>query len=164
MPAVPAPEPVPFRRPSDRAALYAWHAAALAAIEGCHVSNLREVSRLDPERSPPVQEGRPECGWFLAHVARQAVPVPARIYLRSEIDEGGELISDEVLVCELGGEVVDVMEAWPRLCLRPINRSDFAYRMAVRGWAQTSAPDQPQAQTGRRIDWLTVQLPEVPKG
>lgn len=152
----------PFRRPSDRARLYRWHADALAAITTVRVDNLRELAQADPSALPLIEEGNPQCGWFKAIVRRFSAPVPSRIFMRSEVDDDGELVNDERLICEIGGEEFDVMEAWPKLCIRPISRSEYAYLMSVRTWAQQSAPDQPQAKTGRKIDWLTVQIPSIP--
>lgn len=153
-----------IRQPSDREELYRWHAQALAGLVRLGVHDLRELAAADPEAMPQISEGDPQCGYFLAKVRRFAVPVPAKIYVRSVVDDDGELVEPEVIKCELGGTEYDPLEAWPRLCIRPISRSEYAYLMSVRAWAHESAPDQPQARTGRPIDWMTVQLPEVPKG
>lgn len=153
-----------IRQPSDRDELYRWHAQALAALAKYGVHDLRELAAADPEALPPVEEANPQCGYFLAKVRRFAVPVPAKIYVQSVVDDDGELTEPELFKCELGDEEYDPVEAWPKLCIRPISRVDYAYLMSVRTWARQSAPDQPQAKTGRKIDWMTVQLPEVPKG
>lgn len=151
-----------LRQPSDRNALYLWHGRALAALVDNRAADLRELAANDPDALPPIQEDAPQCGYFKLRKVRAAAFVPAKIYLEQVIGEDGELLSDEILRCEIGDELVDPLQAWPMLCLRPISASEYRYLMAVRAWAQTSAPDQPQAQEGRRIDWLSVKIPPVP--
>lgn len=151
-----------IRQPSDRAELYTWHAKALQGLKDGRAETLKELAARYAELVPPIQEDNPQCGWFKAIVRRVAVPVPARIWLRSTVDEDGELVEPEVLLCDIGDEPWDVLDAWPKLCTRPISKAEWAYLMAVRAWARTSAPDQPQAKDGRPIDWLTVKIPAVP--
>lgn len=153
-----------MRQPSTRAELYAWHDEALEAMADARVDNLKDLARDHPELMPPISEDEPHCGWFKVSLARGSVPVPARIYLRQAVDQDGELTEPERLICEIGDDAVDPVEAWSRICVRPIKASEYRYLMAVRAWAKSSATDQPQAQDGRRIDWLTVTLPPVPKG
>lgn len=152
-----------IRQPSDRVKLYAWHAAAVAALAARKVATLKELANLvERDEFPPIHEDEPECGWFRAKVHRHAVLVPARIWLKSVVDDVGELVEPEVLLCEIAGEPFDAMVAWPKLCIRPIEKADFTYMMQVREWAQASSPEQPQAETGKVIDWLTVKIPPIP--
>ncbi len=124
-----------LRRPSDRAELYAWHADALDALEQGRKETLKELRAVAPELAPPVYEGEPCCGWYKVRLHRDGV---------------------------FGDDMVDPVETWPLLLSRPIPASEYAYLVAVRGWAKSSAPDQPQAAESRPIDWLTVKIPAVP--
>lgn len=151
-----------MRRPSDRNELYAWHAKAMAALAAVKKDDLKAVAAEAYELLPSIQEWSPQCGWFKAIFRRDAVAVPAKIFMKSVVDDDGELVEPELLMCEVGDAPVDVMEAWPKLCTRPISRAEYLYLMSVRTWAQESAPNQPQARDGRPIDWLTVKLPPVP--
>lgn len=151
-----------LRRPSSRAELYAWHADALDALGQGRKETLKELAAVAPELVPPIIEAEPACGWFKVRLHRDGVFVPARIYLEQRIDEAGELVADERLRCQIGDELVDPFETWPTLCSRPIPAAEYAYLVAVRGWAKSSATDQPQAAETRAIDWLTVKMPAVP--
>ena len=152
-----------LRKPSDRAALYAWHADALDALAQGRKDNLKELAADHPDLVPPIQDGEPQCGYFKARVSKRAVLVPAKIYVRSVVDEAGELVEPERLVCEIGDRDFDVFEAWPKLCIRPITASEYQYLMALRQWAKESAPDQPQAVDGRPVDWNTVKIELAPQ-
>lgn len=157
-----------LRQPSDRAALYAWHADALDALAQGRKDNLKELAAVAPDLMPPISEDAPQCGYFLAKVARFALLVPAKIFVLSVIGDDGELLEPERVVCEIGGErYPEVETAWLRLCTRPISASEYQYRMALRDWAQAAAPNQPQAprQDGKAVDWMTVkiELPRVPE-
>lgn len=147
-----------LRQPTDRAELYAWHGKALAALKDGRADNLRDLAARDPDLVPAIQDGSPECGWYAARVSRAAALVPARIYLKSVVDEAGELVEPEVLLCEIGDRPFDPEEVWPKLCIRPIAASEYRYLMSLRAWAKSSAPDQPQAADGRPIDWNTVKI------
>jgi hypothetical protein len=152
-----------LRKPSDRAVLYAWHADALDALAQGRKDNLKDLAAEMPDLVPPIQDGEPQCGWFKARVSKRAVLVPAKIYLRSVVGEDGELVEPEKLICEIGDRDFDVLEAWPKLCIRPITASEYQYLMALRQWAKESARDQPQAVDGRPVDWMTVKIPDVPQ-
>lgn len=156
-----------LRQPTDRAELYTWHREALEYMDDFRIPDLTHASQasIDWERHPPVYEAQPQCGYFKAKVARFALLVPAKIFMLSVVGEDGELVEPERMVCEIGDTRTDLFEAWPRLAARPIPAAEYAYLMAVRDWARQSAPDQPQApaQDGRRVDWMTAQIPPVPK-
>jgi len=151
-----------MRQPSDREALYAWHASALKALADGKAEDLIQLTRSKWLKCPPIVEDEPQCGYFKARVRRYAVLVPSRIFMRSVVDELGELVQDEELVCEIGDTPFDVIEAWIKLCIRPITLGEYQYLMAVREWARASAPDQPQAKDGAAVDWMTVKIPEIP--
>lgn len=151
-----------LRQPSDRVALYAWHTDALEALAESRCDNLKDAARDHFELCPPIVEAEPACGWYKLRLHRDGVFVPARIYLEQRVGETGELLADEVLRCQIGDDMVDPVQAWPTLCSRPIPAAEYAYLVALRAWARTSAPDQPQAAETRAIDWLTVKLPAVP--
>lgn len=151
-----------LRKPSDRAALYAWHADALDALAQGRRENLKELAACAPDLVPPISDGEPQCGYFKARVSKRSVLVPAKIFMLSVVGDDGELVEPERLKCEIGDRDFDVLEAWPKLCFRPIPVGEYRYLMALRQWAQESAPDQPQAVDGRPVDWMTVQIPPVP--
>jgi hypothetical protein len=120
---------------------YAWHAAALRGDE--------------VERHPE----EPNAGWFKRRLVRGGPYVPARIWLTVDIDDFGELTADEVFYCEVNGNAADPYDEWPALCANPIPQHVFDYMESLRRWAAWHAPNEPQANPRKPIDWLTVKPP-----
>lgn len=123
-----------MRVPTPHAQLYAWHTAAL--------------------RSPqPVISSIPECGWFKRKLVKGGVFVPARIWMFQDIDpETGELLSDELLQCELNGAYADPEDAWSWICANPITEQEFRYLTARINFAACNEPHDPFATPTRPID------------
>lgn len=96
-----------IRQPTPISKIYAWHRDALAG------------------KSVPVHEGEPHCGWFKARLVKGGPFVPASISIEREVDENGELASDEKLVCEINGDRRDPVRAWLSICKSPISRSEY---------------------------------------
>lgn len=97
-----------MREPSPIAFLFAWHRAALAG------------------RNPPDHEGLPECGWFKTRLVKGGPWVPAKIWIRREIDaDTGELTAPEEYLCEVDGRRRDAALAWGSLCKNPISREEY---------------------------------------
>ncbi len=94
------------------ATAYDWHARALAG--------------------EPVQiTHEPQAGWFLRKDA-PGVLTPCKIWLEQPVDEQtGELMGDEVHLCECGGVPCDATEAWVWLAKRPISKDEYLSRMAA---------------------------------
>ena len=103
-----------MRRPTPVAALYAWHRAALAG------------------RPVQIHEDDPQCGWFKTRMVRGGPFVPASISIEREVDENGDLASDERLVCEVNGERRDPVNAWLSICKTPISRAEYLDLQALR--------------------------------
>src|SRR6185312_6599604 len=100
---------------------YAWHAKAMAG------------------ENPPVTY-EPQCGWFVKRDSKDGPFIPCSIYLEQPIDEEtGELLGDEVLLCECGGVQCDPMEAWTWLAKRPISKSEYDCRLAELITGETEA-------------------------
>ena len=123
-----------MRVPTPYAQLYAWHTAAL--------------------RSPQaVISSVPECGWFKRKLVKGGVFVPARIWMFQDIDpETGELVSDELLQCEVNGASADPEDAWSWICSNPITEQEFRYLSARIDFALRHEPDDPFAAPTKPID------------
>ena len=75
---------------------------------------------------PPIHS-EPECGWFLYKSPHGMIP--ASIYWEAcPVDDDGEIIGDEVLRCEIGGEYRDPEEYWLHLAKRPITKEEYEQR------------------------------------
>lgn len=73
----------------------------------------------------------PQPGWFLKREERGGAFIPCSIWLEQPMDEAtGELIGDEVLLCECGGDPCDPEATWTWLAKRPISKEEYDRRMA----------------------------------
>lgn len=89
-----------------------WHTRALAG------------------ENPPVTY-EAQVGWYVRKDA-PGVMTPCTIWLEQPVDEEtGELVGDEVLLCECGGVPCDPSEAWTWLAKRPISKDEYLARMAA---------------------------------
>lgn len=101
-----------MRRPTPITELYDWHSRALRGLA-------------------PVHDSTPHCGWFKRRLVKGGVFVPARIWMFQDIcPETGELLSDEILQCEVNGSYADPEEAWSWICSNPITEQEFRYLTA----------------------------------
>jgi len=126
--------PVPMRRPTPVAALLAWHAAALRGLG-------------------PVNDGTPRCGWYKRRLVKGGVFVPARIWMAQDIcPETGELLSDEILQCEVNGSWADPEEEWTWVCSNPISEQEFNYLTARIDYAIRYEPEDAYAAPNRSIE------------
>ncbi|MFT3987223.1 hypothetical protein [Aestuariivirga sp.] len=139
-----------MRTPTPRDVLYRWHDNAMRGVMG---------------NDAPVHPDTPECGWFKRKLVKGGVFVPARIWIDADIDIGtGELLSQEVMLCEVDGVRRDAQEEWQWLCNEPISEDEFLYMTALRAHAQANEPDHPAANPRRPVDWLAAPLPTFSKG
>lgn len=130
-----------MRRPTPIAQLYDWHTRALRGLE-------------------PVNDGTPHCGWWKRRLVKGGVFVPAKIWMYQDIcPETGELLSDELMQCEVNGSRADPEEAWSWLCANPITEQEFLYLAAAGDWSRRHAPAEPMANPHQRVDWMAVPTP-----
>lgn len=130
-----------MRKPTPRAELYAWHTAALAG------------------RSPAI-DSTPQCGWFKRKLVKGGVFVPARIWIVQEIDPAtGELLSDEILQCEVNGTYADPEDAWSWICANPISEAEFNYLSARIEFATRHEPDDAFADVRKPINLNQTPIP-----
>ena len=123
-----------MRRPTPVAVLHAWHSAALRGLS-------------------PANDGAPRCGWYKRRLVRGGVFVPARIWMVQDIcPETGELLSDEVLRCEINGFAADPEEAWTWISGHPVTEQEFRYLAARIDFAIRHEPHDPFAMPSRPID------------
>jgi hypothetical protein len=132
------------RTPTSAKDAMAWHANALLGVYG-------EAVGFDE---------KPECGFFKTRLVKGGPWVPARIWLKQEIGDDGELLSDESYCCEIAGQRRDAWDEWPFLARNPIRESEYDYLNAMAAWATDHASDHPAATPGKPVDWRTARLPE----
>lgn len=130
-----------MRRPTSKGEAYAWHRAALAG------------------ENPPIHEGDPKPGWFRRRFVRGGPWVAARIWIEAEVDDAGELLSEEVLRCEVAGREAKAEDQWSYVASHPITEAEYNFMVADKAWAEANAPDDPSARPDRKIDHLKTTLP-----
>lgn len=123
-----------MRKPTPWPELYDWHTRALLGL------------------GPAIHE-MPQCGWYKRKLVKGGVYVPARIWMFQEVaPETGELLSDEILQCEVNGAYADPLDAWAWLCANPITETEFRYLTARIAHALRHEPEDPFAQVKTTID------------
>lgn len=101
----------------------------------------------------------PQCGFYRRKFVHGGPFVPARIWLEQEIDpDTGELVADEVMLCEVDGARRDPGEQWPRLWTEPITEVEFRYMEATRNWAAWHSQSDPAANPRQRLNALTTPI------
>ena len=135
------------RQPTTSAQALRWHNQALSDM----------AMHLDIQ----VDYDDPQVGWFITRMTRGGPMVAARIWLEQEVcADTGELLSDEVLKCEINGQEFDPIDGWQRVAAEPIDRSLFNFLTATVKWAADNAPAEPMANVRRAVDWLQVPTPK----
>lgn len=128
-----------IRTPTPQHELYAWWVASLAG-----------------ERPQITHE--PQCGYFKRRLVKDGPWIVARIWLHQETDSIGELTAPEEMRCEVDGKERDPVDQWTWLAGRPITREEYRHLRAVRTWAKAHAPDQPEADPDKPVDWNDVPI------
>lgn len=128
-----------MRQPTPQHELYAWWVATLSGLK-------------------PQITHEPQCGYFKRRLVRDGPFVVARIWMHQETDADGDLIAPEELRCEVDGKEKDPVEAWTWLAGKPITREEYRHLDAVRTWARQHAPEQPEADPDKPVDWLNAPL------
>lgn len=140
-----------MREPTTAAAALRWHNQALSD----------KALHLDIE----VDYDSPQCGWFKSKVSRHGIEVAARIWIEQEIcPVTGELLSDEVMKCEIAGRLVDPGEVWMWQAGQPITEQEYNYLIARDEYARAWALDEPAANPYKAVDWLKVPTPTFTEG
>lgn len=101
----------------------------------------------------------PQPGFYKRKLVSGGIYVPARIWIEQDVDpETGELMSDEILLCEVDGTRSDPIDQWPRLWNNAISEAEFRYMEAARNWAAWHAPTDPAANPRQRLNALETPI------
>jgi hypothetical protein len=135
-----------MREPSTSSILLSWYYRALSD-QALHL--------------PILVDAMPECGFFKTRICKGGPFVPARIYIEQEVcPDTGELLSDEVLKCQVNGRDKDPFDQWYWLAGNPIPIAEFNYMVASADYARDYEPNTPKANPFKKVDWLNVPTPE----
>lgn len=132
-----------IRRPTPHDILYRWHSEAVKGVYG-------DIKGVDPT---------PECGWYKRRLVKGGIFVPARIWMEQTVDDAGELVEDERLMCEVNGNYCDADEEWLHLANHPITEAEYTYMHALRRHVAWHEPDHPAANPRQPVNWRTAPIP-----
>ena len=136
-----------MREPSTNATALSWYCRALND----------KALHLQPE----IDYNGPQCGFFETRLKSGGPFVPARIFLEQEVCEvTGELLSDELLKCEINGREFDPIDGWERVAANPITQAKFNFMVASAAYAKNYAPHEPVANPYKKTDWANVPTPQ----
>ena len=128
------------RTPTPIDQLYAWYRKALLGLS-------------------PVNDSTPQPGFYKRRLVKGGVFVPARIWVEQDVcPVTGELLSDEVMHCEINGRAADPEDAWSWICSDPITEQEFRYLTARLAHAAEYDPNDPFAAPTRAIDLNTAPI------
>lgn len=92
-------------------------------------------------------------GHYVRRLVRGGVLVPVRIfYIDGDRDDDGELMSDQLLCCEVAGERRCPFTEWMYVAGHEITEDDYNYRMAILRHVQEHEPDAPERTPNAPVD------------
>jgi hypothetical protein len=101
------------------------------------------------------------CGWFKTRLVRGGPWVGARIWLERTVDAvTGELLSDEILCCDINGQPCDPEDKWTWLAGHPILESEYDYLQKLGGFAKAYDKREPLARPNAPTDLMQVPPPK----
>lgn len=113
-------------------------------------------------KKPPITH-EPQCGYFRRKMVRGGPWVPVEIYLKYSTDMDGDLVSPEVMVCNVNGKACDPEDQWTYVAGSPITLVEYEYLRRLSVWARTSDSNEPLADPRKKIDMMTTPIPVFKK-
>lgn len=111
--------------------------------------------------APPIT-AEPQCGFYRRRLVRGGPWVPVRIWIDRMVDEAGDLMGDEIMLCSVAGRLADPEAAWLYVAGSPIQREEYDYLCRLMDHAATD-PAEPLASPRRPVDPLKFPLPQFKK-
>lgn len=96
-------------------------------------------------------------GYYRGYLARGGFPVGIRIWYGAPLDPltGEEMDRGWRWQATANGALIDLERVWPRFADNCIDQAEHDHLCRVQRWAETHAPDSPQANPTRAVDLLT---------
>lgn len=131
----------------------AWHWHGEALVER------KRKEQSSAYRSRLAIPDVPQCGYFKRRLVRGGPWVPARIWREPKIDfETEQPGAEDTILCEVGGERRNADDQWNWLLNNPISKEEYDDKMKLRAWVKTYAPNEPEANEDRAINWNEAPL------
>jgi hypothetical protein len=104
---------------------------------------------------------QPITGHYKMRIRSGAVYVGIRLWFGPPLDpiDGTELDRATRWNCTANGAAIDLDRVWPKCAGDPITEAEHDYLAGVQAWGEANAPDSPQANPHKRVDFLTAPLP-----
>lgn len=94
----------------------------------------------------------PQSGFYRCKLVKGGPWVPVAIWVDQEIDEAGELLSDETIECLVDGKPQDADQIWSWCADKPITENEYKYRIEFGNWTREWSPDSPEANPRTALD------------
>lgn len=107
----------------------------------------------------PAITAEPQAGFYKRRLVKGGPFVPVHIWIERELDEAGDLLSDEVVKCTVDGRLADADSTWSYCAGSPISEAEFDYLSRVSSYAKASDKREPLANPRRPINTLSFPLP-----
>jgi hypothetical protein len=103
----------------------------------------------------------PEAGFYRMRMRSGSVFVGIRIWFGPPHDpiDGTELDRSHRWQALANEREIDLTRVWPKCAADPIDAAEYAHLTRLQAWGEAHAPDSPQADPNKRIDFLTAPLP-----
>lgn len=128
-----------------------WHRQALEERE--------KKERLSSYRTRLTVPDLPQCGWYERRLVKGGPWVPARIWREAQMDfETEQPNGQDAIRCEVGGEQRHARDQWGWVVNHPISKTAYEQKMKLRAWVKIHAPNEPEANEDKPVDWNSVPL------
>lgn len=103
---------------------------------------------------------KPEPGYYATRLVRRGPEVAARIWMEPPIDPITKEPMDRppMMLATLGGKPIDPHRLWVMVAGRTIDKAKFDYLSGVKTWAEQHAPDAPEANPKKAVDFNTLKF------
>jgi hypothetical protein len=119
----------------------------------------REVRAVHVEGAVDISQ--PVEGFYRMRLSRGSVAVGIKLWFGAPHDPitGEELDRSWRWQALADDEPIDLERVWPQCAAEPIAEAEYRRMVARKAWAREHAPDSAYAETGRRLDPLSLNNP-----
>ena len=111
----------------------------------------------------PQITSEPMAGFYKRKLVRGGTWVAARIWIAGAKDELNRPIEDQTMHCEVDGQPRDPVDEWLWLAANPIDETEFKLLSRLGPWARQHAPNDPNADPTKAIDFMKAPIPAFRK-
>lgn len=119
------------------------------------------TARSAPAAGQGFDPDTPVAGFYKMRLCSGAVPVGIRIWWGQPLDpiDGSVLDRSFRWNASANGQLIELERVWPRCAGDAITEAEAQYLTTLQSWGEQNAPDSPQANPNKRVDFLTAPLP-----